>query len=383
MKIVQITTDTRDHYRTYGEPTPYFGAAPQALLQGFASIPDLQVHVVSCVRRPLPSPEKIGPNLWYHSLPVPRVGWLWTGYQGCIRAVRRKLASLQPDLVHGQGTERDCALDAVFSGFPNVLTLHGNMADVARVLRAPLGSFHWLAARLETLALHRTGGVLCNSAFTEQLARSRSRRQWRVANPVRQTFFAPATEEPDRSRCVILNAGVICEYKRQLDALDIARRLHHEGVPIQMRFLGPLPHGSPYADTFRERIQIAEQAGYATYLGFKDPEALRNEYDRAAALLHIPTTESFGLVVAEALARNVKLFATRTGGVPDIAEGVQDAELFNDGDWDGLFAAVVRWFRAGWPRSQHGAHLMRSRYHPEIIARRHLEIYREVLSSDS
>ena len=383
MKIVQVTTDTRDHYRTYNEPDPYFGTAPQALLQAFAKIPELQVHVVSCVRQPLPSPEKIGPNLWYHSLPVPRWGRILTGYQGCIRAVRRKLASIRPDLVHGQGTERDCALAAVFSGFPNVITLHGNMLDVARVLHARPGSFHWFAARLETLALRRTGGVLCNSTFTEQLVHTRSRRHWRVPNPVREIFFTPPPEQSDRAKCVILNVGVVCDYKRQLDALDLARRLHQAGLPIEFRFLGTLPEGTGYAAQFRERIKLAEQEGYARFCGFKEAEPLRNEYDEAAALLHIPTTESFGLVVAEALARNLKLFATRTGGLPVIAAGVRDAELFEDGDWDGIYAAVTRWFRAGWPRSQTAADLVRSRYHPDVIARRHLEIYREVLSKDS
>jgi hypothetical protein len=54
---------------------------------------------------------------------------------GCIRATRRRLRTLQPDLVHGQGTERDCALSAIFSGFPNVVTIHGNMAELARTHR--------------------------------------------------------------------------------------------------------------------------------------------------------------------------------------------------------------------------------------------------------
>ena len=48
----------------------------------------------------------------------PKIGWLRTLYQGCVRATRRKLREIQPDIVHGQGTERDCAIGAVLSGFP-------------------------------------------------------------------------------------------------------------------------------------------------------------------------------------------------------------------------------------------------------------------------
>ena len=63
-------------------------------------------------------PEKNRACYFYHSLIVPKLGWLCTGYQGFIRAPRKKIWELQPDIVHGQGTERDCALSAVFSGFP-------------------------------------------------------------------------------------------------------------------------------------------------------------------------------------------------------------------------------------------------------------------------
>ena len=72
-------------------------------------LPDVEVHVVSCTQQPMKSPIKLAENIFFHSLLVPKIGWLRTGYQGCIRAVRKKLRAIQPDIVHGQGTERDCA----------------------------------------------------------------------------------------------------------------------------------------------------------------------------------------------------------------------------------------------------------------------------------
>ena len=172
LKVVILTSDKRDHDRDYANPLPGFGTAPEALLQGFSALPETEVHVVSCTQQPLAAPEHIAPNIFYHSLVVPKSGWMRTGYQGCIRAARKKLNSLQPDIVHGQGTERDCALSAVFSGFPNVLTIHGNMRLVAAVNHARLFSFHWLAARLEGFTLPRTDGVVC---ITELHARGRKK----------------------------------------------------------------------------------------------------------------------------------------------------------------------------------------------------------------
>jgi len=135
LRTVILTSDNREVSRDYGAPTPRMGFAPEALLEGFAGLGDeVETHVVSCLQKPVACPETILGNIQYHGLHVPRIGWLRTGYQGCIRAVRKKLRELQPDIVHGQGTERDCAISAAFSGFSNVITVHGNMNALAQLL---------------------------------------------------------------------------------------------------------------------------------------------------------------------------------------------------------------------------------------------------------
>jgi len=135
MRIGFLAVDAREYHKDYNTPEPYFGTAPQALLQGFAHLKGVEVHVVSCVKEPVPPTPKIGPNIYFHSLTIPGP-WSRTLYGRCVLATRRKLRELQPDIVHGQGAERDCALAAVYSGFPNIITIHGNMREIARVIRA-------------------------------------------------------------------------------------------------------------------------------------------------------------------------------------------------------------------------------------------------------
>lgn len=103
MKIVQLTTDNREHFGDYDTPEPHFGAAPEALLQGFAEMEEAEVHVISCLRKPAASPPLILGNIHYHSLVVPKRGWMTSFYAGCIKATRQLIRELNPDIVHGQG----------------------------------------------------------------------------------------------------------------------------------------------------------------------------------------------------------------------------------------------------------------------------------------
>jgi glycosyltransferase involved in cell wall biosynthesis len=86
------------------------------------------------------------------------------------------------------------------------------------------------------------------------------------------------------------------------------------------------------------------------------------------------------MVVLEGLGRDLKFFGAQVGGIVDLAKDMPGAELFPPDDWSGLTAAIARWIAGGHPRPIGAAALIRERYHPETIAKRHVEIYRELLN---
>ncbi len=216
LRVGFLTSDGREILRRYERYKPQFGPAPEALLQGFAEIPEVEVHVISCTQRPVRAPEKLADNVWFHSLYVPKLGWMRTGYQGCIRAVRKKLKEIRPDIVHGQGTERDCAISAVFSGFPNIVTVHGNMVALAQLHRPRLGTYGWWAARLEKFTLRRTLGIICISDYVKNLVSHYKVPTWIVPNAIQKMFFDfPKITPPSQERPLFVNVGVISERKRQ------------------------------------------------------------------------------------------------------------------------------------------------------------------------
>ena len=381
LKVAILATDNRENDHNYSALAPYFGTAPSALFEGFSKIQGLEVHVLSCTQQPVSSPARLANNIWFHSLHVPKIGWLRTGYSGCIFALRKKLREIQPDIVHGQGTERDCGISAVFSGFPNVITIHGNMAELARIFHAHFASFHWWAAKLENFTLPRTSGVFCNSHYTQSLVSPRSKKTWLVPNPVRDSFFAPIIRNNLPSETpTLLVVGVICARKRQLELLRLFIQLRKQKTRFQVKFVGSCGQ-DPYGKAFLSLLNGQGNAVWATWVSVLDESSLIQCMDESQVLVHFPLEESFGLVVAEALARGLKLFASKIGGICDIASGVPNAELFDPEDWNGLSRALTTWIKRPGLSSPQTQNLMKSRYHPKTIASRHLEIYREVIAS--
>lgn len=365
-----------DHRISGDGPEPRLGSAQVALLEGLAQWDgELEVHVVSCHRCPLESVEKLAGNIHYHSVYVPKWGGLRSGYLGCVLGVRRKLLEIRPDVVHGQGTERECALCAAFSGFPNVITIHGNMRGMAVSCGGIYDRIYYLAAALwEWVALKRTGGVLCNSAYTEARVGRFARKRWRVPNALRSLFTG---EVPGCAPgpVVLLNAGTISPHKRQVELLEAFRGRRVPGRFFQWVFAGDRNDGHSYVRKFSALIRKIPEA---TDSGELSAVELRNAMDRSGGLVHVSREESFGLVLAEAMARGLAVFAFDVGGVSEVVGGMDQAWIVPDGNWDELWNALEKWKSAGAPPSRKGRSLALERFDSRVVAESHLAIYREM-----
>lgn len=377
VKIALISIDNRQNERTYRETTPRFGTGVDSIIDGVSTMPELTLHVVSCTQQPMQSPEKLAPNIWFHCLQVPKFGWMRTLYQGCVRAMRKKFREIQPDIVYGVGTEREGAVGAVFSGFPNVVAMAGNMTEQARLVRAGPGSFFWLAAKMEKFLLPRADGVICNSRYMQRLVEGRARRNWLIYPGMRGVFLMPPVRTAPRERALVI-AGVISPRKRQVELLNVAEELYRRGLKFEFRFVG-LASGDPYTKEFLHRIKPLEAAGCARYLGTPTHAEMVQIFDAASGMIHFPTEEAFGSVVSEGFARDLKFFGARTGGIVEIADGTVDAELFGPGDWAGLTGSIAGWIAKGCPSAPGNAAIMARRYSPQNYVRQHLEVFQEII----
>lgn len=383
MRIALLSTDNREDRKHYKAEYPMIPTPQAALLQGLEKYPDCEAHFVSCLQEPVNAPKKLADNVWYHALHVPKTGWMRTGYQGCIRAVRRKLREIAPDIVHGQGTERDCAISAVFSGYPNVITIHGKMTEIADLNHARIGNFYWCAALLENFTLPRTNGIICISSYVENSVKRYGAPLWVIPNALQRPFFDFPRTFTERELPVLINVGVISERKRQRQILQTLRELRSAGLDFETIFIGRSDLDSPYAIRFQEELAAAHAAlGKFSHIPGLTAEELCQLFDTSSALIHFAEQETFGLVFGEALARNLHLFASDVGSIRDISKGIHGVEIFHLDNWIDLKSALHRWLLTNTfktPKPDTSPQELVDRYHPVAVARRHLEVYREVI----
>jgi len=378
MRIVQFTNDNREIQRKYHLNEPVFGPAPEALLEGFKKLGSaVEVHVVSCLQQmPKRSPEKLADNMFFHPLHVPKIGWLRTGYQGCIRATRRKIREIQPDVVHGQGTERDCAMCAVFSGFPNVLTIHGNMRLVAEFLRAKPLTYYWFASRLERLCLRKTGGVVAISSYTQSNVVPYTRRTWLVPNAVHPSFFN-LPRRPD-SPPRILCAANIGSRKNQIGLIKALESLAATRT-LKLVFAG----GGSEADVYyREFQQLVGERPWCEYVGVLDKRALQNEMSQATVGILPSFEDNCPMVILEAAAAGLPFAASRVGGIPDLIKHNVSGLLFDPSSSDEISGVIERLVSEKQSRlalAEAALASCKKHFAAESVAREHLGIYSTVL----
>jgi glycosyltransferase involved in cell wall biosynthesis len=99
--------------------------------------------------------------------------------------------------------------------------------------------------------------------------------------------------------------------------------------------------------------------------------------------VHAPRLEAFGLVVAEAMATGLPVVATRVGGVPDMVREDVNGLLVDSEQPNRLADAMERLLLDGELRERYGGagrRIAESEYSAELYARRHLQLYEDVVA---
>ncbi|MFP5346202.1 MAG: glycosyltransferase [Actinomycetes bacterium] len=113
-------------------------------------------------------------------------------------------------------------------------------------------------------------------------------------------------------------------------------------IPWQVRCVGPIDRNPAHA---AELVSQARQVGLGdrfVLVGPRTGHALAEEYDRADLVVLPSRFETYGMVLAEALARRIPVVSTTGGGIPDTV-GRGCGLLVPPGDAEALAEALRRW----------------------------------------
>jgi glycosyltransferase involved in cell wall biosynthesis len=365
------------------KPSPNVHPAIEALLQGFEGLDGVELHVLFGSLTPPPLIRPAQGAVRYHSIPYRRAFGPLSGggFLGRLRGLRNFMKSRSFDLVHAQGSERESALTAVFSGIPNVITLHGLMGEVVTMKGNRTLWHYWVAALFERLAIKRTDGVIAISPYALRVVLGITPRARFIPNAVRREFYVES-QEKKTDVPMVLFVGNLTHVKRPDWFIRAVSALWKEGLSFKARMLCL---GNPKHPYFIEMVAMAErmQASRKIELRYNVAD-VGAELDQADILFAPSTWESMGIAVCEAMAKKLCVVGSRIeANIPLLGQGC--GEMFAVDNFEEAVDALRSVILDPELRTRISAK-SRNRvksYAPDVVAGETADFYREILRKRS
>ena len=195
---------------------------------------------------------------------------------------------------------------------------------------------------------------------------------------VRQSAGIPARE------VVLLSVGRLEENKGFHVLIDALAALQsHAASPAADNWKWVLVGEGPYRGALERRIRSAGIGGRVVMTGRVDDAVLHAWYEAATLFVHPTLYEGSSLVTLEVMAHRRAAIATTAGGLPDKVKPGINGWLVEPGRPD-LLAATLSGALSDLPRldamGAAGRRIVEAEFAWPVVARRHLELYRELLA---
>lgn len=286
-----------------------------------------------------------------------------------------RIRQLQPDLVHGHGTEGPFSLAALASGGPNVISLQGIMEAIAPVDPTLHNRF---AVHSERWTLRRAKHVHVKSSFSvEHLRRSGFAGTTHHVEPAIHERFWSAPVPAPRQR--IVTVGSMMTRKGIGDLLHAMAELARQGHSPQVDLVGSGPQRGEFE-------ALASQLGLGaavTFHGELAPESVHQLLAKGGVFVLPSHIENSPNSIMEAMATGLPVVATDAGSVRDIVDSGVTGVVVPCQDQRQL-ASVIGDVLSNAQQAQDmgsaGRTVAQSRWHPDRVVPEMLSMYEAVLS---
>ncbi|MCC7462933.1 MAG: glycosyltransferase family 4 protein [Gammaproteobacteria bacterium] len=349
------------------------------LVRALAATGELEVHVVTL------DPQVAAPraDAWsgarIHRLPRGSGGELANALGAGRRAIQDCLRALTPDLVHAHDT-----YGLMVQGLmrPRVFTIHGFIYGDTLVSGRKLP---WLRSRIweyfEKRGWADQPHIISISPYVrERLAGVSTAVIHDIDNPIAPDFFDIARAE--RAGTVFC-AAAICPRKNTLALIEAAARLRARGIAVELRLAGAITDPG-YGARVERTIATHALGEQVRMLGLIGTGQVRAELAQAAVFALVSLEENSPMGIEEAMAARVPVLTANRCGMPYMVRHGETGFLVDPLDVADV-ARRLETLLGDAPRraamGEAGRQVALARFHPDAVARRTLEVYREIVAA--
>jgi glycosyltransferase involved in cell wall biosynthesis len=262
-------------------------------------------------------------------------------------------------------------------GFRLVISFRGQ--DISRLDKAkqPMLSRLW-----RRLAVRMADRVVFNSFWLRDKGREAlpipERKISVIPNGVDLQKFSCRPDTDLKDRDYLLSTAHFCKLSRkaiEAFALIKQKRPRINFLLVGQKWIG----GYSY---FQEKVKKCGLDGSVVFLGMVAPQEMRRLICQSTAVLHLPATEAFGMVLLEAMAAKKAIVASRVGGIPEIVRDGHNGLLVPPDSPAEIAGAVVKLVEDAGLREclgQNGCDFVKDKYTWDRAADSYLGLYNDLV----
>lgn len=289
-----------------------------------------------------------------------------------------RLKAIKPDIVHGHGTEGPFSLAAVYSGFRNVISIQGIISEIVKV--APSMGYR-ITQYLERHTLRKAIAINAKTEFSISFAnRINPHAQiYFIEASIRDSFWKNPIPPPARN---LFYVGSLIERKGIKEWLDAFGFLSKHFPNLTGYIIGS--GTANYERMLKSLVNTRGLNGRIQFTGMLKSEKIIDLFSKGGVFCLPSHIENSPNTVMEAMAAGLPVVATKVGNVGRMVENGKSGFLVEKQNVSSMINALATIFNnqnLHLQFGQRGREIASKRWMPEIIAQKHIQMYKDLIDA--